>query len=162
MSSFNRRGFMLGAFALSACGFTPAYGPGGGGTKLLSGIKVDDPQTQDDFAYRRRLSERLGQPDPQRYRLSYTITASRLDQAISRTNTTRRYSLNGAAVYRLYDAQTGSILLTGRVSSFTSWSATDTTVATLAAERDARARLMRILADQTVTRLLAQAGSLPE
>jgi LPS-assembly lipoprotein len=42
----------------------------------------------------------------------------------------------------------------GSVDNFTGYSATGTTVATLAAERDAQERLMTILADQIVTRLL--------
>ncbi|WP_339108702.1 LPS assembly lipoprotein LptE [Thioclava sp. GXIMD4216] len=165
MWSSNRRTFLLGALAapaLAACGFTPAYGPQGGGAKLLSALQVDAPQSQDDFAYRRRLSERLGPAQTPRYRLSYTITTGVMGQAISQDDVTNRYSLNGTATYRLYDMANDAVLLTGRVSSFTSWSATGTIVATQTAERDAHKRLMRILADQTVTRLLAQAGSLPE
>ncbi|WP_406871046.1 LPS assembly lipoprotein LptE [Thioclava sp. 'Guangxiensis'] len=165
MWSSNRRTFLLGALAapaLAACGFTPAYGPKGGGAKLLSGVEVDAPQTTDDFAYVRRISERLNPATSPRYRLSYTITTDVMDQAISRDDVTNRYSLNGTATYRLYNTASNAVLLTGRVASFTSWSATGTIVATQTAERDAHKRLMTILADQTVTRLLAQAGSLPE
>ena len=54
------------------------------------------------------------------------------------------------------------VLLSGNVDSFTGYSATGTTVATRAAERDAYERLMTILADQIVTRLEAGAGALPE
>jgi LPS-assembly lipoprotein len=49
----------------------------------------------------------------------------------------------------------------GRVSDFTGFSATGSTVATLAAERDATARLMVILADQIVDRLVISASGLP-
>ena len=44
------------------------------------------------------------------------------------------------------------------MQSFTSYSATGSTVAGLAAEEDAALRLMHILADQIVTRLLATSG----
>ncbi|WP_330449555.1 hypothetical protein FLP41_04955 [Paracoccus marcusii] len=50
----------------------------------------------------------------------------------------------------------------GRVSSFTSYSTTGTTISTLAAEGDARERLALMLADQVVTRLLAAASGLPD
>ena len=62
------------------------------------------------------------------------------------------------------DAKAGAdaVLLAGKVSSFTSWSASGSVVATSSAEDDAHRRLMRMLADQIVTRLLAQASTLPK
>ena len=49
-------------------------------------------------------------------------------------------------------------MTSGTVQSFTSYSATGSTIATLAAQRDARARLMQILADQIAQRLAAEPG----
>jgi LPS-assembly lipoprotein len=164
MWSSDRRKFLMlaGAATLGACGFTPAYGPQGGGATLLGGVAPDSPQTRDDFALVRRLSERLGPAQAPRYRLAYEITTDELGQAITPDDATTRYSLRGSARYRLHDTVTNAVLLTGEVRSFTSYSATGTPVATQAAEEDAHRRLMRILADQIVTRLLAQAGSLPQ
>jgi LPS-assembly lipoprotein len=48
------------------------------------------------------------------------------------------------------------------VSNFTGYSTFGTPVATQAAERDAEARLMQMLADQMLTRLVAAAGMPPE
>jgi LPS-assembly lipoprotein len=42
------------------------------------------------------------------------------------------------------------------VRNFTSWSATGSTVAGIAAEEAAAARLMQILADDIITRLIAE------
>ena len=56
------------------------------------------------------------------------------------------------------DRTTATRVTGGRVESFTSWSATGSTVAGLTAEEDARLRLMRILADDIVARLLATSG----
>ncbi|SOB95051.1 LPS assembly lipoprotein LptE [Rhodobacter maris] len=154
---------MLGsALALAGCGFTPAYGPAGGGGKLLGGVAPDAPQTRDDFAFVRRIAERLNPPGTVRYRLAYKITTDRLGQAITPDGATTRYSLTGRAEYRLHDAGSDAVLLAGTVASFTSWSASGTVVATSAAEEDAHRRLMRMLADQTITRLLAGAGTLPQ
>ena len=100
-----------------------------------------------------------------RYRLAYGVGTGVLGQAITPDGATTRYSLTGEASYTLHDAGTDAVLLTGRVNSFTSWSATGSIVATDAAdaaEEDAHRRLMRLLADQIVTRLLAQAASLPQ
>lgn len=148
--------------ALAGCGFTPAYAPSGGAAKLLGGVQTDDPKTRDDFALTRRLSERFGPVKSARYRLSYKVTTRAIGQAITPANATTRYSLSGNVDYTLHDIATDAVLLTGRAASFTSWSASGTVVASNAAEEDAHRRLMVILADQIVTKLTAQAGSLPQ
>ena len=66
-----------------------------------------------------------------------------------------RYDVLGRATYELRDAATDAVVSSGDVESFTGYSATGTSVASLAAERDARERLMIILADLVVTRLQA-------
>ena len=63
--------------------------------------------------------------------------------------------LIGAADFTLVEAGTGRTITTGRVEDFVGYSATGTTVATVAAQRDAQERLMTILADQIVLRLQA-------
>jgi LPS-assembly lipoprotein len=73
-----------------------------------------------------------------------------------------RFNLLGSVAYSLRDLSTGATLTTGEVTSFTGYSATGTTVAVQAAERDAEARLMVILADQLLTRLLAADLPQPE
>ncbi|RWR06616.1 LPS assembly lipoprotein LptE [Paenirhodobacter populi] len=168
MWSSDRRTFLrlaavaLGGAGLAACGFTPAYGPSGGAGKLLSQVDFTDPRTRDEFALTEQLAERLGPPNSPRYRLEYGIRTEVLGQAITPDNATTRYSLSGNVDYTLRDIGTNAVLLTGRAASFTSWSASGSAVATQTASEDARRRLMVILADQIVTRLLAQAGSLPQ
>ena len=51
----------------------------------------------------------------------------------------------------------GAVVTQGNVGGFTGYSATGSTVATTAARTDAQDRLMVILADQIVTRLIAAA-----
>lgn len=125
-------------------------------------VRTDDPKTRDDFYFTRRMSERLSPVTTARYQLSYTIATDALGEAITPTNATTRYSLTGNCDYTLKDAGTGAVLLAGRVAGFTSWSASGTVVASDAAEEDAHRRLMVILADNLVTRLIAQAGTLPQ
>lgn len=167
MWSSDRRNFiglvgaLAGAAALAGCGFTPAYAPGNGGAKLLGSIEPDAPKTRDDFALIRRLSERLNPVQAARYRLAYNISTDRLGQAITPSGATTRYSLTGTVDYTLHEIGTNAVLLSGSVNSFTSWSATGSVVASAAAEDDAHKRLMQMLADQVITRLLAQASTLP-
>ncbi|WP_442773057.1 LPS assembly lipoprotein LptE [Paenirhodobacter enshiensis] len=134
----------------------------GGGPRLRGHARRAAPKTRDDFYFTRRISERLDPVSVPRYRLGYTITTDSLGEAVSPTNATTRYSLTGNCDYVLRDGGTNAVLLAGRVAGFTSWSASGTVVASDAAEEDAHRRLMAILADNLVTRLTAQASTLPQ
>ncbi len=68
--------------------------------------------------------------------------------------------MTGAVDWSRVTLADGRVAAKGRVESFTSYSATGSTVATLAAETDAATRLMQILADQIATRLIAAAPGL--
>lgn len=146
------------ALPVAACGFTPAYGPGGTAAGLQGRVRVDDPYDKNAFDLVERLEERLGRPDAPRYALSYTIRTQAIGVGITPENAITRYNLTGSIDWGLTDTATGTRLTGGRVNSFTSYSATGSTVAGLAAERDAALRLMRLLADQIVTRLIATSG----
>ncbi len=159
MSSRNplgRRAFLGGALALlAACSLSPAYGPGGAGRALYGRVALREPDDPDTFMLNERLTQRLGFEETAAYALDYRLTTASVAQGITPDEVTTRYSLNGTADFALTDIVTGATITQGRVSSFTSYSAVGTTIATLAAERDAHERLMVMLADQIVTRLLA-------
>lgn len=161
MSSSDRRSILalLAAGALAACGFEPAYAPGGPAAGLLGQVTVDAPEDKDAFDFVARLEDRLGRTRTPAYRLSYRITTRTQDQAIAPDNTINRYQLLGSVDFSLHDLASGSVLTSGSASSFTAYSAFGTSVATAASEADAQRRLMRILADQVVTRLIATSGA---
>lgn len=155
MSSFNRRFLVLAPLALAACGFTPVYAPDGTGTALRNAVQVADPVNRNAFLLTQHVERRLGRPASPQYALSLNVTASAVGLGISAEGNTNRFNLLGGAGYVLSDIETGAEITSGTVNSFTGYSATDSTVATLAAERDARERLMIILGDQIVARLLS-------
>ena len=158
----DRRSVILRALAVSACGFAPVYGPGGAGNRLLDRVSVDAPADRDSYLLVQRLEERLGRGSAPAYGLSLALNVKQERMAIDATNITTRFNVIGKATYAMRSLDDGAVLLSGSVDSFTGYSATGTTAATQAAQRDARERLMTILADQIVTRLMAQAGTLPE
>ena len=156
MSSSDRRSF-LALILLAGCGFTPAYGPGGGARGLQASIRADDPTDKNSFDLVQRLEDRLGRSDAPRFALAYTITTKAVGVGVTPENVTTRFNLTGQVDWTLTEIATQTRVTGGRVDSFTSWSATGSTVAGLAAEEDAALRLMRILADQIVMRLTATA-----
>lgn len=169
----HRRVVLLGIAALAGCGFTPAYAPGGPGSKLTGAVLVEAPNDRDSFNLVKQLELRLGQPNPARYSLDYSLIVSSDGVGLTSENETTRYNLVGRATYILTDIETDEVLTTGSVDSFTGYSvgtvdttvdppSTSSTISTRAAERNAHDRLMVILADQIVTRLLATSGSWPK
>lgn len=141
--------------ALAACGFTPAYAPQGSARALLGRVRAADPTSKNAFDFVERIEERIGRPEDHRYDLSYSVMTEKVSAGLTRDNRTTRFNLKGAVDFALKDAKTGETLSKGRIQNFTGYGATGSTVAGLAAEEDAALRLMRILADQVVTRLIA-------
>lgn len=156
MSLYNRRSLLALPLALAACGFAPVYGPGGAGTQLRGQVLVQEPSTQSGYLLVRHLETRLGRSGAApRYALDLAISTEEDGLAINPAGDTTRFNLIGKVAYALRDTAAGTIVTSGTVENFTAYSATGTTVATLAAERDAIERLMVILGDQITARLYA-------
>lgn len=156
MSWCDRRAFLAGAaVALSGCGFEPVYAPGGAAEGLRGSIDIAAPVDEEGFALVRRLEERLGVAGG-----PYLLTAEILldEEAVGflPDGTITRYNVQGAVVWVLVD-ETGDAVTSGEERSFTSYSATSTTVATIFAQQDARERLLTILADRIVATLVRTA-----
>ena len=122
---------------------------------------MQDPTDRNGFDLVERLEERLGRSEAERYDLAFTITTTAVGVGITTENEISRFNLEGVVDYTLTERATGARVAGGRVKSFTAYSATGSTVAGLAAEEDAATRLMRILADQIVARLVAVTAAKP-
>ena len=152
----------MGALALSGCGFAPAYGPGGTARGLQDNIHIDEPDTRETFLVTRRVEERLGAGGASApYTMGLAVSVSESSQGSSSDGATTRFRMVGTLTYSLRRAGEKTAFETGTVQSFTGYSATSSTAATLAAQRDARERLMVILADQLVDRLVIASADLP-
>lgn len=156
MLLYNRRrfGVVLAAAALAGCGFKPVYGPDGTGAALLGQLSLDPPQDRNDYLLQRRIEERLGQATAGAWRLSTQIKTDDIGLGFTTDGDITRYNINGTTDYTLRRTGSSEIFRQGKIQHFTSYSATGTTVATLAAKRDAEVRLMTILADQIIDQLL--------
>lgn len=152
--SLSRRTVLLGLAALSACGFEPVYGERGSASALRGAVKLDDPATRNMFQLNEQLELRLGRAADPQYGLTVRLDISEEGLAISGTNDIERYNVLGKADFVLREIETNKPVLSDRVSTFTAYSASEQPVATLAAARDARARLMVALADKIVSKML--------
>lgn len=160
MSLSDRRQFLalLGLLPLAACGFTPVYGPGGSGNALQNRVAFAAPDTPLAFSFVARLEDRIGRADGAPYLLSYRIDISESALAVTDTDDINRINVAGTITYAVTDTATDVQVQAGEVSTFTAYASSGSPVATSAAQRDAQERLMTILADQIVSRLLAGAN----
>lgn len=156
------RALLIPLVFLAACGFTPAYGPTGGADRLTRQVIVAAPEDRAAYLLVRRIEERLGRTDSGHYRLDLALGSKSEDLADNPKGASTRENSLGRVRYTLRDSATGAPLTSGEVSSFTGFSTTGTTVATSAAKRAAEERLMVILADEVVDRLLLAAPDLPQ
>lgn len=165
MSSFNRRSVLVMAASLplvTGCGFEPVYGTGSAALGLRNQVLVDAPVDVDQFELTRQLEHRLGAADNARFGLSVALDVREEGVALTSDNRTTRKEVIGSGTYALRDLVSKEVLISGKVDSFTGYSTTGSTVSEIAAQRDARRRLMIILADRITTELIAQADALPE
>lgn len=168
LSKPDRRFVLLTLAAVTGCGYTPAFAPGGAAAELRISVAIDPPGDRNEFDLVKQLELRLGRPDTPRLQLSYKIETVQDGVGVTPGQEIVRFNIFGKVSFSLTDIASGEVLTSGSTDTFTSFSvgsvnvtaippSTNATIATLAAERDANARLMVALADQIVTRLIATA-----
>ena len=148
----SRRVALLGLLGLAGCGFAPVYD-----TAQQGVFAVDTDDSVMGFRLSGRMVERLGPAQSPRFVIKATLNVSQRGAAITADGDTSRLNVIGNANWTLTDIATNRQIETGKVSAFTSYSATGSTVATQSAQDDARARLAVMLADMIITRVLIAA-----
>ncbi len=158
-----RRGLLLAPLALAACGFRPLYGEGEPAAAMTGRVVVAELDGGPGFAFRERLTQRLGAPTAPTHRLETTLSLERTGVALTQENVTTRYNVTGVATWRLVPLAGGPPVVAGSARSVTGYSApadeASSAFASRAAERDAGERLAVTLADQIVERLALSAAT---
>ena len=157
MLSSNRRTILklIATLPLAGCGFAPAYGTNGVSQSLRGRIAYRAPNTPEGFRLRTRLEDRLGRVEQGDYLLTVQLEIDEVAVVISSAQDINRFNLPGKAIWTLTEPGTDQPLASGVAETFTAYSAFGTTVATRAAQDDARDRLAIALADLIVTDLIA-------
>lgn len=154
-----RRLALLGLVALAGCGLRPLYGPAGGATAFQGAVGFVLPQDSDGYVMRTKLEDRFGSSDSPQYWLTVTFTSQDGPAAIAVDTSIARRNLEMTAEFELRSAS-GEMVTSGTVSAFGGYSNTGTTVATRAAERDTRERVLTSLADLILARVNTHAASM--
>ena len=104
----------------------------------------------------RRLEERLGIAEAADLNLQADIRITEDSVGFLPDGEISRFNVVGEVAWQVARASDGAVVANGTERGFTSYSATSTTVATAFAQRDARRRLMVILADRIASDLMAR------
>jgi len=141
------------ALILASCGFRPLYQSGGGSDRAsLATIEVARIKDRSGQRLRNLLTEGLspqGRSARTAYRLTVSLTESRVTLAIRKDATATRANLTIRAVFKLaalHNRNLGTFM--GSALSTSSYNILTSEFATLSAERDARNRSLRALAEE--------------
>ncbi|WP_425041553.1 LPS assembly lipoprotein LptE [Primorskyibacter sp. S187A] len=161
----DRRGFLAGgaaSLALAGCQFRPAMSDRGPAGALFGQVEIEAPGSPTTFLMTRRLEERLGRSaSGAPYQLSYTLETDTDRLGTDRDGTNQRVHVTGRLRYTLRRRSDNAVLSRDEVRNFTGYSTTGNTVSTRAASADAVERLVVILADDLVERLLLASPDIP-
>jgi LPS-assembly lipoprotein len=152
--------FLIPVFCLllSACGFSPIYGPHGNAapvTKALGNVAIANMPDRQGQQLRNHLIDRMyfsGRPERPDATLDVTLRSTETDLGIQKDATASRRELNMWADYTLRDND-GKQLLKGRAHSVVSFSKLSAQYGTLAAEQNATDRALKEVGEQIVNRL---------
>ena len=139
-------------FLLSACGFSQLNN-NTNPQKLLEVVSIQEPNTQNEFIFYSRLTDRFGEFGD-RYVLNYSISTSSEDSALNFDGTPHRIKIVGSVSYSLKDIKNGAVLISEKEEMHLSFSNSGSTAAVLNAERTTNEQLVVLLADKVIDRLV--------
>ncbi len=160
--------FLLAALGfLGGCGFQPLYGKSFAAyaPKEFAAIRVKPIRDRIGQQLHNHLLSLLnpdGRPSKPRYVLTARISESIASLGIRKSAFATRANLTLSVNYQLSPLPTGDQILTGNESIIVSYNILDSDFATLMAEKSARARAVRELAQAIRTRLAGQFVHPPE
>lgn len=149
MLLFNRRKFIFLFPAFAGCSFAPVFKLQNSPEYLKGKVEFPKPTNREAYILVSRLEENFGPLEKVLFKLSVSFSISK--KGFGSLGNISRYNLPGSASFVLTEVSTGKVIISDEVNTFTSYSASAQTLATETAERSARDRLMKALADQITT-----------
>ena len=138
-------------FLISACGFSPIY-TNNNSANLNGQISIQEPNTQNDFVFYSRLTDRFGEASG-KYILNYAITTAKEDKAIDFDGTVHRVEISASVSFNLKNTESGVQIFSDKEEMYLSYSNFGSTAAVLNAERTTNKQLVVLLADKVADRI---------
>lgn len=161
MSSYKRRTLLLSlaALPLAGCGFQPIYGAGSPGAGLRGRLTFNLIESAEGFLLREVLESRYGDSGgAAEFLVDIALDINETDLVLNATTGLARVTINGDATVTVKRRGGEETLFTDRLRETVGYSASQETLVTKSARRDARERLARRLAERISLSLAASAG----
>ena len=146
------------AVGAAGCGFQPLYATDGNARGQLARIHIDQIADRTGQQLRNALLLSFPPGDPKApavWRLRVTLKEDKRELGVEKQDFATRANLTLTAFYTLEDAASDRPVLSGDLRSVNSYNILQSPYGTLAAERNARARAVRQIADGLTARLAA-------
>ena len=153
------------AVGAGGCGFQPLYATDGNARGQLARIHIDQiaDRTGQQLRNALLLSFPPGDPNaPAVWRLTVTLKEDKREVGVEKQDVATRANLTLTAFYTLVDAASDRPAMSGDLRSVNSYNILESPYGTLAAERNARARAVRQIADGLTARLAAWLSRNPD
>ena len=137
---------------MSACGFSPVYEAGSPLSSKLSDIYIAEPNTHPEYLLVRNLEERLGHNPNANLLLKHDVWVYEEDIAYGAA----RVQIVGQVGYHLISRDDERVIASGKVVSFAGHMPNNPLYQT--SKSAATERLMQILADKLITKLIGDLG----
>lgn len=154
---------LVGTMALAACGFTPMYGAREDGASVAADLGAVEVAAITDAGRPYRLGQLMendladrfyrGGVGAVRYRLELGLERTREGFAFRPDEAVTRVGLRLDARYRLIETETGNVILEDSAQAYNSFDVVQSDYATLSAEKDMEARLVKDLGQRITARL---------
>ena len=141
--------------ALASCGFEPVYGENSAAEGTLTQASLRDPTTQPEFIFVKAFEQRVPRPQNPQYGINYQINISYQGLDVIEAS---RVQVVGRIAAEFVNLETEAVEFVSTVDAFTSYTSGGSFPETQ--RRDAETRLIKILADRLITRLMVQTRDL--
>ena len=138
-------------FLISACGFSPTY-TNHNSANLTGKISIQEPNSQNEFVFYSRLTDRFGEASGN-YILNYAITTAKEDKAINFDGTVHRVEISASVSFNLKNTESGVQIFSDKEEMYLSYSNFGSTAAVLNAERTTNKQLVVLLANKVADRV---------
>ena len=152
MLLYNRRKFIFFSLVAGGCTFSPVYKSDLGPEFLKGKIVLPIPKNREDYMLYSKLEENFGHLENPVFKLSVSYGVT--EKGLGSLGSINRYNLIGNANFRLVEISTNTLIISDKLKTFTSYSASSQTLATETAARAAQDRLMASIADQISTSII--------
>ena len=147
----------LMSMGLPSCGFTSVYGEGSSAPETLENVMLEDPTSRNEQLFLMAVEQRLPRPSNPKYKVKYRIE---LSYTGANEIGVQNVQIFGRVVSKFVDQNTSAVKFTFNVESFTSYSNDIGSNLQQIERKNAEERLMQILADKFITRLMIQSQML--